>query len=89
MRSFELLCRLSLIDNRSHYLQTPLENGSVDVAVFCLSLMGVDYPSFLKEAHRVLKLGYLKLILISLTKDGILDMYLYSSNVHDILMSIK
>ncbi|XP_055806374.1 ribosomal RNA-processing protein 8 [Solanum dulcamara] len=34
---------------------TPLESSSVDVAVFCLSLMGTDYPSFLKEAHRVLK----------------------------------
>ncbi|MCD7464175.1 hypothetical protein HAX54_052236 [Datura stramonium] len=34
---------------------TPLECSSVDVAVFCLSLMGIDYPSFLKEARRVLK----------------------------------
>jgi hypothetical protein len=25
---------------------------SVDVAVFCLALMGTDYPSFLKEAAR-------------------------------------
>jgi hypothetical protein len=48
----------SLIDNRLICLQTPLEKGSIDVAVFCLSLMGVDYPIFLKEAHRVLKLGY-------------------------------
>lgn len=42
--------------------KTPLEKGSIDVAVFCLSLMGVDYPSFLKEAHRVLKLGGFLLI---------------------------
>lgn len=41
---------------------TPLEKGSIDVAVFCLSLMGVDYPRFLKEAHRVLKLGGFLLI---------------------------
>ncbi|KAL3346938.1 hypothetical protein AABB24_025392 [Solanum stoloniferum] len=34
---------------------TPLESSSVDVAVFCLSLMGTDYPSFLQEARRVLK----------------------------------
>lgn len=34
---------------------TPLEPSSVDVAVFCLSLMGTDYPSFLQEARRVLK----------------------------------
>ena len=27
----------------------------MDVAVFCLALMGTDYPSFLVEAARVLK----------------------------------
>ena len=30
------------------------ETESVDVAIFCLALMGTDYPSFLEEAHRVL-----------------------------------
>ncbi|CAM6129328.1 unnamed protein product [Calypogeia fissa] len=34
---------------------TPLATDSVDVAVFCLSLMGTDYPRFLEEAYRVLK----------------------------------
>ncbi|XP_016561621.1 ribosomal RNA-processing protein 8 isoform X2 [Capsicum annuum] len=34
---------------------TPLESSSVDVAVFCLSLMGTNYSSFLREALRVLK----------------------------------
>ncbi|KAF9151446.1 25S rRNA (adenine645-N1)-methyltransferase [Linnemannia schmuckeri] len=33
----------------------PLENASVDVAIFCLSLMGTDFLKFLKEAYRVLK----------------------------------
>ncbi len=32
-------------------------NDSVDVAVFCLALMGTDYGSFLEEAFRVLKPG--------------------------------
>ncbi|KAH7416378.1 hypothetical protein KP509_14G088500 [Ceratopteris richardii] len=36
---------------------TPLNSHSIDIAVFCLSLMGTDYPSFLAEAHRVLKNG--------------------------------
>ena len=36
---------------------TPLGAGSVDAAVFSLSLMGTDYGSFLVEAHRVLKDG--------------------------------
>lgn len=34
---------------------TPLDSASVDVAVFCLSLMGVNYASYLAEARRVLK----------------------------------
>lgn len=29
----------------------------MDVAIFCLALMGTDYPSFLREASRVLKPG--------------------------------
>ncbi|KAJ8749933.1 hypothetical protein K2173_013848 [Erythroxylum novogranatense] len=33
----------------------PLDASSVDVAVFCLSLMGTNYPSYIQEAHRVLK----------------------------------
>lgn len=32
-----------------------VDAASVDVAVFCLALMGTDYPSFLEEAARVLK----------------------------------
>ncbi|KAG2659497.1 ribosomal RNA-processing protein 8-like [Panicum virgatum] len=34
---------------------TPLDPSSVDVAIFCLSLMGTNYPSYLEEANRVLK----------------------------------
>ncbi|KAJ6949472.1 ribosomal RNA-processing protein 8 [Populus alba x Populus x berolinensis] len=34
---------------------TPLDASSIDVAVFCLSLMGTNFPSYLEEAHRVLK----------------------------------
>ncbi|XP_022751874.1 ribosomal RNA-processing protein 8-like [Durio zibethinus] len=33
----------------------PLGPSSVDVAVFCLSLMGTNYASYLQEAYRVLK----------------------------------
>eukprot|EP00002_Diphylleia_rotans_P033606 TRINITY_DN7162_c0_g1_i1.p1 TRINITY_DN7162_c0_g1~~TRINITY_DN7162_c0_g1_i1.p1 ORF type:complete len:486 (-),score=151.87 TRINITY_DN7162_c0_g1_i1:17-1474(-) len=33
----------------------PLENEAVDVAIFCLSLMGTNYGDFIREAHRVLK----------------------------------
>ncbi|KAL2012558.1 hypothetical protein VTN00DRAFT_83 [Thermoascus crustaceus] len=33
----------------------PLEAGSVDVAIFCLSLMGTNWISFVEEAWRVLR----------------------------------
>ena len=33
----------------------PLNNESVDIAVFSLSLMGTNVIEFLLEAHRVLK----------------------------------
>jgi ribosomal RNA-processing protein 8 len=36
----------------------PLQPSSIDVAIFCLSLMGVDFIAFIKEAHRTLKQGY-------------------------------
>jgi len=35
----------------------PLEDSTVDVAVFCLSLMGTNIRDFLFEAARVLKVG--------------------------------
>lgn len=38
--------------------QTPLSPESVNVAVFCLSLMGTNLKDFLLEANRVLKIGY-------------------------------
>ncbi|GMP29387.1 hypothetical protein CsSME_00004516 [Camellia sinensis var. sinensis] len=34
---------------------TPLDSSSIDVAVFCLSLMGTNFSSYLQEAHRVVK----------------------------------
>ncbi|CAG0880665.1 unnamed protein product [Cyprideis torosa] len=37
--------------------RTPLNLGSVDVVVFCLSLMGTNVADFLLEANRILKVG--------------------------------
>lgn len=37
--------------------QVPLEDESVDVAVFCLALMGTNLREILEEANRVLRLG--------------------------------
>jgi ribosomal RNA-processing protein 8 len=40
----------------------PLKSKTVDVAVFCLSLMGTNLADFLREAHRALKdVGILKI----------------------------
>lgn len=33
----------------------PLKDATVDVAVFCLSLMATDYTRYIVEAHRILK----------------------------------
>ncbi|KAL5011263.1 hypothetical protein ScPMuIL_009814 [Solemya velum] len=37
--------------------KVPLQNKSVDIAVFCLSLMGTNLVDFLTEANRILKNG--------------------------------
>ncbi len=31
----------------------PLEDASIDAAIFCLALMGTDYGSFLQVLHRL------------------------------------
>ncbi|EFJ19359.1 hypothetical protein SELMODRAFT_419191 [Selaginella moellendorffii] len=52
--SFNLVSNY-LIVTACNMASTPLPSSSVDVAVFCLSLMGTDYPDYLKETHGVLK----------------------------------
>jgi len=34
----------------------PLEDESLDVAIFCLSLMGSNFTDYIREAHRCLRL---------------------------------
>jgi hypothetical protein len=34
-----------------------LDDSTLDVAVFSLSLMGLNYADYLKEAHRTLRFG--------------------------------
>jgi hypothetical protein len=34
----------------------PVEDGALDVAIFCLSLMGVNFTDYVREAHRCLRL---------------------------------
>lgn len=35
----------------------PLKDGSVQVVVLCLALMGTNLADFLREAHRILVIG--------------------------------
>jgi ribosomal RNA-processing protein 8 len=54
--SFDLLAANERVTpcDMSH---VPIENNILDIAVFCLSLMGTNYMEFLKEAYRTLKTG--------------------------------
>lgn len=53
---------LDLVTTKSNVIacdmaKTPLKTGTVNVVVFCLSLMGTNLRDFLVEANRVLKAG--------------------------------
>ena len=37
--------------------EVPLEDEAVDIAIYCLSLMGKNTVDFLIEANRILKIG--------------------------------
>ncbi|XP_008835620.1 ribosomal RNA-processing protein 8 [Nannospalax galili] len=82
--------------------QVPLEDESVDVAVFCLSLMGTNIRDFLEEANRVLKPGGLlkvaevssrfediRLFLGAVTKLGFKVIYKDLTNSHFFLFDFE
>ncbi|XP_030762472.1 ribosomal RNA-processing protein 8 [Sitophilus oryzae] len=56
VHSFDLVAANSTV-TACDMAKVPLEDGTVDVAVFCLSLMGTNLQDYLREANRVLKLG--------------------------------
>ncbi|XP_071786993.1 uncharacterized protein [Asterias amurensis] len=46
--------------------KVPLKSNSLDIAIFCLSLMGTNWMNYIKEANRVLKMkGQLKIAEVS------------------------
>jgi ribosomal RNA-processing protein 8 len=53
VHSFDLVAGNELV-TPCDMAKIPLSKASVDVAVFCLSLMGTNLADFLREAHRVL-----------------------------------
>ncbi|KAM9359789.1 uncharacterized protein rrp8 [Symphorus nematophorus] len=56
VHSFDLAAACELV-TVCDMANVPLRDASVDIAVFCLSLMGTNLADFLAEANRVLKMG--------------------------------
>ena len=56
IQSFDLVSTKPFI-KEADIKNLPLEDESVDVAIFCLSLMGTNYIDFILEAIRVTKIG--------------------------------
>jgi SAM-dependent methyltransferase len=54
VHSFDLVSPNELV-TACDMADIPLEDKSVDVCVFCLSLMGTNLADFIREAHRVLQ----------------------------------
>jgi SAM-dependent methyltransferase len=54
IHSFDLIASSDLV-TACDMSNVPLPKGSVDVGIFCLSLMGTNLADFIREAHRVLK----------------------------------
>jgi SAM-dependent methyltransferase len=54
VHSFDLVAPNELV-TACDMANVPLPDKSVDVCVFCLSLMGTNLADFIREAHRVLK----------------------------------
>lgn len=52
--SFDLHSPSPLV-TRADVADLPLPNGTVDVAIFCLALMGTNWVDFVEEAYRVLR----------------------------------
>ncbi|EGE00739.1 rRNA processing protein Rrp8 [Trichophyton tonsurans CBS 112818] len=54
IHSFDLHAPDSVI-TKADIANVPLEDGKVDVVIFCLSLMGTNWVSFVEEAWRILR----------------------------------
>ncbi|KAJ5124008.1 uncharacterized protein N7515_007833 [Penicillium bovifimosum] len=54
LNSYDLAAPNELI-TKADISNLPLEDGAADVAIFCLSLMGTNWVSFVEEAWRILR----------------------------------
>ncbi|KAL4903668.1 methyltransferase-domain-containing protein [Aspergillus multicolor] len=55
LHSFDLHAPKGSPITKADIANLPLEDGSADIAIFCLSLMGTNWVSFVEEAWRVLR----------------------------------
>jgi ribosomal RNA-processing protein 8 len=55
VRSFDLV-KVNEFVEVCDMANVPLDNGSIDIAIFCLSLMGTNFLAFIREACRYTKL---------------------------------
>lgn len=55
VQSFDLQTGGSPLITRADIANLPLADGSIDVAIFCLALMGTNWIDFVEEAYRVLR----------------------------------
>ncbi|XP_056229106.1 ribosomal RNA-processing protein 8 [Seriola aureovittata] len=71
VHSFDLAAACELV-TVCDMANVPLRDRSVDIAVFCLSLMGTNLADFLAEANRVLKMsGVLKIAEVASRFDNV------------------
>ena len=54
IHSFDLQSPSPLV-TKADIANLPLEDGSIDVAIFCLALMGTNWVEFIEEAFRILR----------------------------------
>lgn len=54
VHSFDLVSRKPIV-TACNIAKVPLADASIDIAIYCLALMGTSVREFLLEAHRVLK----------------------------------
>ncbi|QSZ33881.1 hypothetical protein DSL72_005455 [Monilinia vaccinii-corymbosi] len=54
IHSFDLHSPSPLV-TRADIANLPLEDGSIDIAIFCLALMGTNWIDFIEEAFRILR----------------------------------
>ncbi|KAK4126325.1 hypothetical protein N657DRAFT_567712 [Parathielavia appendiculata] len=55
IHSFDLQTGGSALVTRADIANLPLADDSVDIAIFCLALMGTNWLAFIEEAYRVLR----------------------------------